>query len=130
MTQESEFTMSASPREVLNVVATIQISKGDVFFPKLTLATKDGTGGIPEYYIIQHNTNGLPSPRHIIGDSGRFHHFTYTKVCFRDFNMIDQAIMAWDVVQHKCCLNPFTFIYTYVLAKYDIDLIEIGLFEV
>lgn len=130
MIQESEFTMSASPREVLNVVATIQISKGDVFFPKLTLATKDTEEGIPEYYIIQHNTNGLPSPRHLSGDSGRFHHFTYTKVCFRDFNMIDQAIIAWDVVQHKCCLNPFTFIYTYVLAKYNVDLIEIGLFEV
>jgi hypothetical protein len=130
MIQESEFTMSASPREVLNVVATIQISKGDVFFPKLTLATKDGAEGIPEYYIIQHNTNGLPSPRHLNGDSGSFHHFTYTKVCFRDFNMVDQAMMAWDVVQHKCCLNPFTFIYTYVLAKYNVDLIEIGLFEV
>lgn len=130
MTQESEFTMSASPREVLDVVATIQISKGDVFFPKLTLATKEGVGGIPEYYIIQHNTNRLPSPRHLIGDSGRFNHFTYTKVCFRDFNMVEQSIGAWEGIGNKYHFNPFTFIYTFVLAKYNVDLIEIGLFEV
>jgi hypothetical protein len=130
MSQEiEEFVPQAKPRETLDILARIQVSNGDVFFPILSVVRKDNK----TMYCVQHKEHCLPTPNKLsssLGTAGGGTNYKYTKLNTKDALLLVGAIHKWEQCEHKFHLNPFTFLYTYVLMKYKIDLFDIGLFEV
>lgn len=123
---DNEFNVVVKPREVLKVLASIQVSNGEVFFPMMSLVLK----GKDNYYCVQHTKTGLPLPKFLVGESGKYENFTFTKLTTNQYSMLKSAIVHYELREHKFHLSPFTFIYTAMLFKYDVDLFDIGIFEV
>ena len=123
---DKEFNVVTKPRETLNVVCSIQISIGDVFHPRLSLVEKQSG----DLYCVQHTLTGLPLPKYLIGEKGDYDNFSYIKLDIKDFIMLESTINQWNGIEHKFHLNPFTFLYATVLEKYNVDLFDIGIFEV
>jgi len=120
--------IAATQRETLNILATIEVGKGGVFFPLLSIVAKDD-GNI---YCVQYKKFGLPSPHQLQGGDcgGQYSKFSYIKLDQKDSLMMIDVIACWGKCVNKDHLNPFTFVYTTMLARYHVDLFEIGVFEV
>jgi hypothetical protein len=120
--------ITAKPREVLLVLSTIEVGKGEVFFPLLSIVAKEDG----KLYCVQYKKFGLPSPNQLQGDDcrGQYSKFSYIKLGHKDSLMMIDVIACWTKCTNKDYLNPFTFMYATMLARYHVDLFEIGVFEV
>lgn len=126
--EQGDMIITATQRETLNILATIEVGKGDVFFPLLSIVAKEDG----KVYCVQYKKFGLPSPNQLQGDDcrGQYSKFSYIKLDKKDSLMMIDVIACWTKCTNKDHLNSFTFMYATMLARYHVDLFEIGVFEV
>ena len=126
--EQDAISMAATQRETLNIPATIEVGKGEVFFPLLSIVAKEDG----KVYCVQYKKFGLPSPNQLQGDDcgGQYSKISYITLDQKDSLMMIDVIACWSKCTNKDHLNPFTFMYATMLARYHVDLFEIGVFEV
>lgn len=104
------------------VMGSIQVSKGDVHFPMLTLMTYRG-----DKLIVLHHPTTLPSYRQL---EDKVYSTFNNKIFLSEgevFDLLEEAILTWEEdVQHKYALNPCTWLYTYCKV-HGVDLFDVGI---
>ncbi len=107
------------------VLGSIQVSKGRTTFKNLAVVEVKGS-----YYLIQYQ-EGLPKERYWVGeDYVQTRSFMCEKISNTLATAVSNAISNFKKEDHKSHLNPYSYIYGYVVGWEGVSLHELWSFKV
>ena len=134
-----EFVKLSKSKAEVTHHQTIQISVGVSHYKYLSVVSvrpdqepEPFTMEKRDSYIVQWNDDSFPLTKYfnaenkINSDFKIIHVKGETLVSIQV--VIQQAIMAWDDLEYKSSVSPFSFVYGYAISE-GIDLYEVGIFE-